>query len=157
MKRLLILICLAFLPGILNAQKDKRGTGSEDGFHGTLINDVHPETWQNADTVKAPAKYENVYTGPLYTDSFSSSFVIFIKNEVKEHKHATHTEHVIVLEGDANMTLDSRSFKIKKGDLIFIPKNTWHSVKVTSKTTLKVLSLQSPYFDGADRIFKENK
>jgi len=153
MKRLLILISLLVLSEGLHAQKDT----SILYLKGVLIDDTHPETWQSADTVKAPAQYENVYTRPLYADSFSSSFVIFIKKEVKEHKHLTHTEHVIVLEGDANMTLDSRNFKIKKGDLVFLPKNTWHSVKVTSKTPLKVLSLQSPYFDGADRIFKENK
>jgi mannose-6-phosphate isomerase-like protein (cupin superfamily) len=111
---------------------------------------------QSTDTIKAPAVYENVYSRALYSDtSIVSSFVIFIKKEVKAHKHITHAEHVIVLEGKAEMTLNDKMFPIKKGDVIFIPKNSYHSVKTTSKITLKVLSIQAPYFDGKDRVIKE--
>ena len=46
-------------------------------------------------------------------------------------------------------------FEIKKGDVVFIPKNTAHAVKSTGKQPLKVLSVQSPNFDGKDRIFIE--
>jgi mannose-6-phosphate isomerase-like protein (cupin superfamily) len=60
-----------------------------------------------------------------------------------------------VLEGKAEMTLNDKTFSIKKGDVIFIPKNSFHSVKTTSKIPLKVLSIQAPYFDGKDRVFKE--
>lgn len=115
------------------------------------------QQYQQLDTVKAPAKYDNIYSKPLYSDSLASSFVIFVKNEVKEHKHAAHAEHIMVLEGEAEMKVDGKSFKIKKGDVIFVPKNTWHYVKVTSKTPLKVISIQAPDFDGKDRIFKESK
>lgn len=111
---------------------------------------------QYADTIKAPAVYENIYSRALYTDTSNvSSFVIFIKKEVKAHKHIEHAEHVIVLEGKAKMTLNDETFSIKKGDVIFIPKNSFHSVKTTSKIPLKVLSIQAPYFDGKDRVFKE--
>lgn len=111
---------------------------------------------QYADTIKAPSVYENVYSRALYSDTSNvSSFVIFIKKEVKAHKHLTHAEHVIVLEGNAEMTLNDKTFLIKKGDVIFIPKNSYHSVKTTSKIPLKVLSIQAPYFDGKDRVFKE--
>jgi mannose-6-phosphate isomerase-like protein (cupin superfamily) len=41
---------------------------------------------------------------------------------------------------------------IKKGDLIFIPKGTPHAVKTISAVPLKVISVQSPLFDGSDRI-----
>ncbi len=112
------------------------------------------QDYQGLDTIKAPATFENIYVRQLYSDSLTSSFVIFIKKEVKEHKHLEHTEHVTVLEGEAIMKVDGKSFKIKKGNLIFIPKNTWHYVKTTSKTPLKVLSIQAPNFDGKDRIFK---
>jgi len=111
---------------------------------------------QSADTIKAPSVYENVYSRALYTDTNNvSSFVIFIKKEVKAHKHITHAEHVIVLEGKAEMSLNDKTFSIKKGDVIFIPKNSFHSVKTTSKVPLKVISIQAPFFDGKDRVFKE--
>ena len=153
-----ILLWLVFLAINLSGQiKKADSTRTDVGTHGTLINDVSTEPYQNLDTIKAPAKYDNIYNRPLYSDPEASSFVIFVKKEVKEHKHETHAEHVIVLEGEAVMKIDGNSFKIKKGDVIFVPKNTWHYVKVTSKTPLKVLSLQAPNFDGKDRILKEIK
>ncbi|HXB40568.1 MAG TPA: cupin domain-containing protein [Bacteroidia bacterium] len=115
------------------------------------------QKYQGLDTIKAPGKYDNIYNRPVYADSLVSSFVIFVKSEVKEHKHANHAEHIYVLEGEAEMKVDGKMFTIKKGDLIFVPKNTWHYVKVTSKIPLKVLSIQAPNFDGKDRIFKESK
>lgn len=51
------------------------------------------------------------------------------------------------------MLLGDKTFKVKKGDMIFIPINTVHSLKVTTSIPLKVLSVQSPRFDGKDRIF----
>lgn len=113
------------------------------------------QSYQSLDTIKAPADFENIYSRPLYTDSLASSFVIFIKKEVKAHKHITHTEHVYILEGDGEMTLGDKKFKVKKGDVVFIPKNTPHSLKTTSSLPVKVVSLQSPMFDGKDRIFTE--
>lgn len=126
-----------------------------DGYKAALINDTQPIFTQNLDTVKAPANYDNIYSRPLYSDSLASGFVIFIKKEVKEHKHALHSENILVLEGEAVMKIEGKSFSIKKGDMIFVPKGTWHYVKVSSNVPLKVLSVQSPNFDGKDRIFKE--
>lgn len=109
----------------------------------------------NTDTVKAPVAYDNIYVKQLASDSLSTSFVIFIKKEVKKHRHAYHTENVVVLEGTGEMLLGEQKIKVKKGDVLFIPQNTPHSVKVTSKKPMKVLSIQSPGFDGKDRIMME--
>ena len=93
----------------------------------------------------------------MFGDSLASSFCIIIKDKVKPHKHQFHSEHVLVIEGEGNMNLADKSFKIKKGDLVFIPKNTIHSVITTSKQPLKVVSIQAPLFDGTDRISIEEK
>ena len=93
----------------------------------------------------------------MFGDSLASSFCIIIKDKVKAHKHQFHSEHVLVIEGEGNMNLADKSFKIKKGDLVFIPKNTIHSVITTSKQPLKVVSIQAPLFDGTDRISIEEK
>ena len=50
-------------------------------------------------------------------------------------------------------TTDGIGLYWEKGDIIFIPMNTVHSLKVTSSIPVKVLSVQSPRFDGKDRIF----
>ena len=107
----------------------------------------------NTDSIGAKTVSDNVYNKPLFGDSLSSSFVIVIKKEVKLHKHLQHSEHVVVLEGSGQMTLGSKGFMIKKGDVIFIPKNTIHGVISIGEQPLKVLSVQAPKFDGKDRVF----
>jgi mannose-6-phosphate isomerase-like protein (cupin superfamily) len=91
----------------------------------------------------------------IFGDSLATSFVILIKKEVKAHKHMLHSEHVYILEGSATMRLGEESFTVSEGDLIFIPKGAVHAVKVTSDIPLKVISLQSPHFDGTDRVMVE--
>lgn len=116
---------------------------------------LHAQDFQSLDTIKAPVNYDNIYSRSIASDSLSSSFVIFIKKEVKKHKHITHSEHVYILDGEGEMLLNTKTFKVKKGDIIFIPENTVHSLKVLSHNPVKVLSIQSPFFDGKDRIFVE--
>ena len=88
-------------------------------------------------------------------DSLTNSFVISIKQGVKKHLHKEHSETIYVIEGEGEMLLGDKIIHIKKGDYIFIPKNTPHKVDVTSTIPLKVLSLQAPYFDGKDRLLLE--
>jgi mannose-6-phosphate isomerase-like protein (cupin superfamily) len=109
----------------------------------------------STDTIGAHFFSGNIYNKPCFGDSLSSSFCIVIRNEVKAHKHQYHSEHVLVLEGSGQMTLGGKTFDIKKDDLVFIPKNTIHSVRSTGSVPLKVLSIQSPFFDGRDRVFVE--
>jgi mannose-6-phosphate isomerase-like protein (cupin superfamily) len=108
----------------------------------------------NVDTAGSASLTDNIYSRAAFGDSLSSSFIILIKKEVKPHRHVTHSEHVLVLEGEGQMKTAEKIFTVKKGDLIFIPKNTVHSVKRTGKLPLKVLSLQSPMFDGKDRLME---
>jgi len=115
------------------------------------------QTNQSIDTVKAYGDYENIYLRKLNSDSLVSSFVIFIKKEVKAHKHVTHSEHVYVLEGEGEMRVAEKKFPVKKGALIFIPKGTAHSLKVISVSPMKVLSVQAPMFDGKDRVMVEEQ
>ncbi len=107
---------------------------------------------QQLDTVRPLAEYENIYLRTLYHDSLASSFIIYIKKEVKPHKHLTHAEHVLILEGTGEMKLGSNTVQVKKGSIIYIPPGTIHSLRVTSKKPVKALSIQAPYFDGKDRV-----
>jgi mannose-6-phosphate isomerase-like protein (cupin superfamily) len=114
------------------------------------------QTVSSTDTAGSTSKTENIYNKALYNDSLCSSFCIVIKNEVKPHKHVYHSEHVTVLEGEGLMKLEGKSFTIRKGDVVFIPKNAVHSVKRTGAIPLKVISVQAPYFDGKDRVMVED-
>lgn len=108
----------------------------------------------STDTAKSPTPDKN-YVRTLHHDSLSSSFLIIIPKEVKPHYHAHHTEQVVILSGEADMMLGDQKLHIKAGDVIIIPKGTTHSVVVTSKEPLKIISLQAPYFDGTDRIMPD--
>lgn len=109
----------------------------------------------NINSLTANDNFDNIFSVKIAGDSLCTSFIIWIKKEVKLHKHSEHSEHVYVLEGEGNMKLGNKMLKIKTGDLIFIPKNTPHKVVTTSTIPLKVLSIQSPSFDGSDRILLE--
>lgn len=121
-------------------------------FSKPVFSQLHLQT----DTLTPPTTFENVYVYPVQHDSLQSVFVIWIKKEVKLHYHQDHTESVIILDGRATMLLNGKELEVKKGDYIFIPKQTPHAVtKVHGRKPLKVLSIQAPYFDGKDRILVE--
>ncbi len=114
---------------------------------------LYAQSSMNIDTVQIREPYDNVLIKKLNSDKNASTFLIFIKKEVKLHKHITHSETIIILEGTGVMNLGDKNFEVKKGDIIFVPENTPHSVKVTSEIPLKVISIQAPEFDGKDRVF----
>lgn len=102
--------------------------------------------------------YENIHVERIAGDSLITSFMIWIKDTVKTHKHEWHSETVYTLEGEGIIYFnDSTQQILTKGSIVFIPKGTWHAVKVTSEEPMQVLSVQSPGFYGEDRIFKPLK
>lgn len=123
-------------------------------FAACLSLQCRPQSF-NCDTIGSLSTTENIYSRHLYSDSLSSSFCIVIKQQVKAHKHLHHSEQVMILAGEAEMKLGEKFFPVKKGDEVFIPKNTVHAVRNTGNVPLKVLSVQSPYFDGKDRVMVE--
>ena len=99
--------------------------------------------------------YDNISITKLSTNSDATTFAIWIKKKVKIHKHINHTEHVYIKQGKGKFQLADSLYNVKTGDLIIVPKNTWHGVIVESKNPMKVISIQSPEFFGKDRVFKK--
>ena len=104
------------------------------------------------ENVPDSVSYPNVYVKPIHTDSLQSTFMIWVKKEVKPHFHQYHTEYIQVVSGTGTMTLDDSTFVIKQGDAVIIPMGAIHSVITTSEKPLKVISVQAPKFDG-DRVW----
>jgi len=50
------------------------------------------------------------------------------------------------------MQLGDSTLEIKAGDLIVIPPNTVHSIKVKTMEKFQVISIKSPEFKGKDRF-----
>lgn len=107
-------------------------------------------------SIQPDSEFENVLAKQIYSDSNSTSFIIWVKKEVKTHYHATHTEQIVVLEGEALMMVGDEMIQLKPGVMITVPEKTNHSVQVMSDKPLKILSVQSPMFDGKDRVWVED-
>lgn len=115
----------------------------------------HSQSIQFIDSIQPNETFDNIYVQKIDGDEMTTQFVIWVKDTVRTHKHEKHSETVYILEGEGNFYFNDSVVSVKKGDFIFIPKETWHSVKVTSKNPMKVISNQSPAFYGEDRIFKD--
>ena len=107
------------------------------------------------DKILPDKEFENIHVKKISSDSSSSTFAIWIKQKVKLHKHVYHTENVLIDKGFGEFQINDSIYKVAAGDWIVIPKNTWHGVIVNSKSTMKVISVQSPEYFGKDRIFKD--
>ena len=107
------------------------------------------------DQILPDKEFENIHVKKISSDSSSSTFAIWIKQKVKLHKHVYHTENVLIDKGFGEFQINDSVYKVAAGDWIIIPKNTWHGVVVNSKSTMKVISVQSPEYFGKDRIFKD--
>ena len=107
------------------------------------------------DKILPDKMFENIHVKKISSDSSSSTFAIWIKQKVKLHKHVYHTENVLIDKGFGEFQINDSIYKVAAGDWIVIPKNTWHGVIVNSKSTMKVISVQSPEYFGKDRIFKD--
>ena len=98
---------------------------------------------QNSTDVIGVEQDDNVKTEKIYSDSTSSYFVIWIKDEIKLHKHKEHSEKLLVIEGKANIVVGEKSFKVKVGDHFVVAKNELHSIKTTSKIPVKFIAIRS--------------
>jgi oxalate decarboxylase/phosphoglucose isomerase-like protein (cupin superfamily) len=56
------------------------------------------------------------------------------------HKHKT-DEVYIFLEGSGNILVGKKKFKVKKGDLVTVPTNSWHRVVNKGRKNLVFLSI----------------
>jgi len=121
-----------------------------------LISIISAQTVKSVDELQPTEAFDNIHVQKIDTDSLSTTFAIWVKLKVKMHKHVNHVENVYIIEGKGDFTVSDSTYKVKEGDLIIVPKDTWHSVNVSSKKTMKVISVQSPEFKGLDRVFKKD-
>ena len=117
------------------------------------INICSQDLVSNIISCSAPIEYENIHVQKTSSDSLASTFVIWIKQKLN-FTNIYHRENVIIQEGSGKFQLKDSIYNVSTGDIITIPKNSWHGVTINSKIPMKVISIQSPEFLGKDRIFK---
>jgi len=73
-------------------------------------------------------------------------------------RHKFRSEHWIIAQGTAQITLDSNLFDVKKGDSFFIPVKSWHRIHNCGKTQLTFIEIQlGEILDESDIERKEDK
>lgn len=76
--------------------------------------------------------------------------------KVPRHRHKTSAELLYILEGQGQMTLGKRRFRVHAGMAIYIPPNTEHSVVVDTRVqSLKALQVYAA--PGPEQRFKRGK
>lgn len=105
----------------------------------------------NLDTLVAQGDTDKLSVTQLGSNKQKSEFLITVAEQVPLYIHKYHTEIIYILDGVGDMKINDKVVKIKKGDYIRVPENTTHGVKVTSFNPLKVLSVQTPEFNGLEK------
>jgi mannose-6-phosphate isomerase-like protein (cupin superfamily) len=74
--------------------------------------------------------------------------------KMRVHKHLNHDELIFIHQGEGSLTLDENIYEVKTGDVVFIPRDTWHGLDNIGKENLKMVFQYSPA--GFEQYFVEN-
>ena len=74
--------------------------------------------------------------------------------KMRIHKHLNNDELIFIHKGEGRMTLDEESIAVKAGDVVFVPRGTWHGLDNTGKENLLMVFQYSPA--GFEEFFIEN-
>ena len=74
----------------------------------------------------------------------------------QKHMHRKMEEVYYVEKGEGQLVIGEETLDIKEGDIIPIPKNTWHYLKKIEGELLEVLAITHPKYIPKDLIL-ENK
>jgi mannose-6-phosphate isomerase-like protein (cupin superfamily) len=79
------------------------------------------------------------------------------RREAVPHYHARCDEIYIVLSGSGLVQLGSRSYALKRGDQVFIPRGLVHALINSSHRALKILCVSAPAFSPNDFLLAANQ
>jgi len=74
--------------------------------------------------------------------------------KMRIHKHLNNDELIFIHKGEGTLTLDEETIEVKTGDVIFVPRDTWHGLDNTGKENLQMIFQYSPA--GFEEYFIEN-
>ena len=74
--------------------------------------------------------------------------------KMRIHKHLHNDELIFINKGEGTMTLDEESIPVKAGDVVFVPRDTWHGLDNTSNENLQMVFQYTPA--GFEEYFIEN-
>lgn len=87
----------------------------------------------------------------LHRSTYASTHLIRLKGNELPHYHDHHDLNVSVLSGKSTIHFKDHEVFLVPGDVIFIPKGTFHWAENTDPIASVVFVVFSPAFDGKDR------
>jgi mannose-6-phosphate isomerase-like protein (cupin superfamily) len=75
-------------------------------------------------------------------------------HKMRVHKHLNNDELIFIHKGQGTLTLDDESIEVNTGDVVFVPRDTWHGLHNTGKEHLSMVFQYSPA--GFEEYFIEN-
>lgn len=98
------------------------------------------------------------YRKVLFTTPQMQLVVMNIKKnqDIPKEKHSKTTQFIRIEKGDAMVEIGNSKYYLKDNDSIIIPAGTWHYVKNTGTTTLKLYTIYSPP-EHPDGLTQKNK
>src|SRR6478736_1334079 len=74
--------------------------------------------------------------------------------KMRVHKHLNNDELIFIHKGEGTLTLNEQLVEVKTGDVVFVPRDTWHGLDNTGNENLLMVFQYSPA--GFEEYFIEN-
>ena len=87
----------------------------------------------------------------VYRSEYSSGHIVRLASKEQPHYHDQHDLNVTLLEGKSLIHFQDRDVLMQAGDVVFIPKGTYHWAENLDKNASVVFAVYSPAFAGKDK------
>jgi mannose-6-phosphate isomerase-like protein (cupin superfamily) len=127
------------MAAILNSEKPEQPLD----FPPRLTEHSTVEEWMNYITgnhITPPKEYASLYLLDLPGDKRQSTYIVWARHgAVVEESHRDEDEYLLMLEGNCSIAIDGKILYYHQGDLVFIPKESFHRAEVLSEEPMVVI------------------
>lgn len=92
---------------------------------------------------------------PLYNSKYLTLAHVEVTHDARSHLHKELEEIYYVTKGEGEVIIGNKVLKVREGDLIPIPKNTYHQLRKTSPEPFEIIFVTYPAFTLKDVYFKD--
>jgi len=115
---------------------------------------LHGERMKVSKSEIKPKRYSCGLLRELYSSENLSIAHNTVLGEARKHMHKKMEEIYYVEKGEGELVIEDEVLNIREGDLIPIPKNSWHYLKKIEGKPLEVLVITYPRYDPNDLILE---
>lgn len=142
--------CAALFAGLPNISYGQSGSGNPKGIFVRAAEGLHLLTGRRKVpiTLKISRAKDGVEGISFCMEEQSPG------RKMRIHKHLNNDELIFIHRGEGTLTLDTETIIVRTGDVVFIPRGTWHGLDNTGSETLSMVFQYSPA--GFEEYFVEN-